>query len=99
KFPYCDYQFIPKTPWNYGYADDSFEISYNGIGDIPFSQNKPPLTVKAKMNQINWGLKFPYKSIARKTPKSRVPVSGVQEIELCPYGCTRLRMTEMPLLK
>ena len=99
KFPYCDYQFIPKTPWNYGYAADDFEISCNAVGEIPFSQDNPPVTIKAKMKQIDWGLKFPYKSICRKTPKSTTPVSDVQAIELCPYGCTRLRMTEMPVLK
>ena len=98
KFPYCDYQFIPKTPWNYGFADDVFEINYHTSGDIPFSQDNPPVTIKAKMQQINWGLKFPYRSIARKIPKSRVPISEVQEIELCPYGCARLRMTELPFL-
>ncbi|MBE6746580.1 MAG: hypothetical protein E7558_03935 [Ruminococcaceae bacterium] len=98
KYPYCDYQFVPESPWNYGYADDDFEISYNEIGETPFSQAEPPVTVKAKMQQINWGLKFPYRSIARKTPKSRVPVTEVQETELCPYGCARLRMTEMPVL-
>lgn len=98
KYPYCDYQFVPESPWNYGYADDDFEISYNEIGETPFSQAEPPVTVKAKMQQINWGLKFPYRSVARKTPKSRVPVTEVQETELCPYGCARLRMTEMPVL-
>lgn len=98
KFPYCDYQFIPKTAWNYGYADDAFEISYNGIGEIPFSQTNPPVTVKANMQQIDWELKVPYRSIARKTPGSRVPVAEVKEIELCPYGCARLRMTEMPVI-
>ena len=96
KFPYCDYEFIPKTPWNYGYADDEFSINFNGIGDIPFSQDNPPVTIRANMQQINWGLKFPYRSVARKTPKSRTPISNVQEIELCPYGCAKLRMTEMP---
>lgn len=99
KFPYCDYQFIPKTPWNYGFAENDFEVSFNGVGDIPFSQANPPVTVKAKMQKIDWGLKFPYKSIARKTPKSTRALSAVQEIDLCPYGCARLRMTEMPLLK
>ncbi len=99
KFPYCDYQFIPKSTWNYGYSADEFEVEYGEIGDIPFSAANPPVTVKAKLQQINWGLKFPYRSICRKTPKSRVPVSPVQEIRLCPYGCTNLRMTEMPLLK
>ncbi|MBO5937565.1 MAG: glycoside hydrolase family 127 protein [Clostridia bacterium] len=98
KFPYCDYQFIPKTPWNYGFADRNFKVSYNAVSDIPFSESAPAVTVKANMYQINWGLKFPYKSICRNTPKSRAPISSVQEIELYPYGCSRLRMTEMPLL-
>ncbi len=98
KFPYCDYQFVPQTPWNFGFADSGFEVRYNGIGDIPFSQDNPPVTVKAKMQQIDWGLKFPYRSIARKTPKSKNPISEILEIELCPYGCARLRITEMPVL-
>lgn len=98
KFPYCDYQFIPKGAWNYGYTDEAFEISYNGIGACPFSQDNPPVTVKAKMRQIDWGLKFPYRSIARKTPKSRVPISEIREIKLCPYGCAKLRITEMPII-
>ncbi len=98
KFPYCDYQFIPKTPWNYGYAAEDFEVVYHASGDVPFSQDKPPVTIKAKMQKIDWGLKFPYRSIARKTPKSRAPISAVEEVELCPYGCARLRMTEMPLI-
>ena len=98
KFPYCDYQFVPKTSWNYGYSNEDFSITFNGVSDIPFSQENPPVTVKANMQQINWGLKFPYRSIARQTPKSKNPVSEVQTIELCPYGCARLRMTEMPVL-
>lgn len=99
KFPYCDYQFVPKTPWNYGYSDDDFAVKFNGIGDIPFSQENPPVTIKANMQKINWGLKFPYRSVARKTPKSRTPVSAAEKIDLCPYGCAKLRMTEMPKLK
>ena len=98
KFPYCDYQLIPKTPWNYGFSDNDFKVKFNGIGNTPFSQENPPLTIKAKMQQINWGHKFPYRSVARKTPKSLTPISDVQEMELCPYGCARLRVTEMPLL-
>ncbi len=98
KFPYCDYQLIPKASWNYGFAEDGFQVKFNTVGEIPFSQKNPPVTIKAKMQQIDWGLKFPYRSVARKTPKSRQPISEIQEIELCPYGCARLRMTEMPLL-
>ena len=98
KFPYCDYQFIPETPWNFGFSDDAFQVISNKVGDVPFSQENPPVTIKANMQKINWGFKFPYKSIARKTPKSREPISDRESISLCPYGCTRLRMTEMPIL-
>ncbi len=99
KFPYCDYQFVPNTPWNYGFAGDAFEVSHKEVGDIPFSQKNPPITIKASLRQIEWGLKFPYKSVCAGVPKSTKPVSDVQEIELCPYGCARLRMTEMPILE
>ncbi len=99
KFPYCDYEFVPKTPWNYGYSNKDFSIEFNGVGEIPFSQANPPVTIKANMQQIEWGLKFPYKSVARTVPKSRIPTSSVQKIQLVPYGCAKLRMTEMPVLK
>ena len=99
KFPYCDYQLIPESAWNYGFADECFEPFFKGVGDIPFSENNPPVTVKANMQKIDWGLKFPYKSIARKTPLSSEPISEIETLELYPYGCSRLRMTEMPLLK
>ncbi len=98
KFPYCDYQFIPESDWNYAYSASDFDVIFNVIGDTPFSQDNPPVTVKAKMQKINWGLKFPYKTVCRKTPKSRKPISEITETELCPYGCAKLRMTEMPLL-
>ena len=80
-------------------ADENLEIVNKKVGEIPFSLENPPIAINANMQQINWGLKFPYRSVARKTPKSTTPISRVQEIELYPYGCCKLRMTEMPILK
>lgn len=99
KFPYCDYHFIPESDWNYAFSDDNFEVNYNTVGEYPFSGENPPVTVTANMQKINWGLKFPYRSIARKTPKSRDPLSETEKCELHPYGSAKLRMTEMPVLK
>ena len=99
KFPYCDYEFIPVTAWNYGFAATDFEIKYNGVSDVPFSQKNPPVTVKAAMKQIDWDFKFPFKSVCAKQPESVIPVSDTKQLELCPYGCARLRMTEMPLIE
>ena len=69
-----------------------------GPGDIPFSQASPPVTVTALMQPVDWGLKFPYRSVCRKTPKSKKPLAAPREVTLIPYGCAKLRMTEMPEL-
>lgn len=98
KYPYCDYEFLPKTPWNYAFAAPALTVERCGAGEVPFSQASPPVTVTAQMRRIPWGLKFPYRSVCRKTPKSRVPVGPVQTVTLIPYGCAKLRMTEMPEL-
>ena len=99
KAPYCDYTLIPKSGWNYAFAGSDFKVSRNDVPDRPFSASAPPVTVRATMKKINWGLKFPYRSVCRKTPKERTPLSAGEEITLTPYGCAKLRMTEMPLLK
>jgi hypothetical protein len=96
KFPYCDYELAPTSPWNYAFAGEGFEVRRHGIGEFPFSNENPPVTVQAKLQKINWGLKFPYRSVCRKTPKSTSPLSAPEEIDLIPYGCAKLRMTEMP---
>ncbi len=99
KYPYCDYEFFTKTDWNYGFAGDDFEINRNGAGEIPFSLKNPPVTVKAKMSRIDFGLKFPYKSVCRKTPKSALPLSPPERKVLIPYGCAKLRLTETAKIK
>lgn len=95
KFPYCDYELIPKSKWNYAYSSDELEVQIKDVADIPFSGSMPPVVIKAKVKEIDWGLEKGYSTVCRKTPKSTVPISDEQEIELHPYGCSRLRMTEL----
>ena len=99
KAPYCDYELVPRSSWNYAFSDDTFEVTRHDVSEIPFSGSAPPVTVNAKMRQIDWGLKFPYRSVCRTTPKSKTPVAAEEEVTLIPYGCAKLRMTEMPLLE
>lgn len=99
KYPYCDYELIPESEWNYGFCDSDFSVSFNGVGDIPFSSEHPPVTVKADMQKINWGHRFMFKTVCRKVPKSTKPISEKTQIELYPYGCSKLRMTEMPMVQ
>lgn len=96
KFPYCDYEIYPTTPWNYAFADDSFDISFGEVGKVPFSPEEAPLKIKAKFVPIEWNI---IDGICSEVPSSRVPTGEVVELDMIPYGCTNLRMTEMPLVK
>lgn len=98
KFPYCDYEYIGRSPWNYGFSSTRFEKEERQTASIPFSSEHPPVVLKAKVKQIDWGLEDGYETVCAKTPGSRAPGSAEQEVELYPYGCAKLRMTEMPLL-
>lgn len=99
KYPYCDYELIPTSDWNYGFSSNELVPQYHGITSAPFSETKPPVTIKAKMRQIDWGLEEGYEYICAKVPESTEPVSEEEEITLYPYGCAKLRMTEMPFTK
>ena len=98
KFPYCDYEYIPQSDWNYAYADASLTLEHRGVSEIPFSSENPPVVIRANVRQIPWGLEDGYETVCAKVPESREPISDRQEILLYPYGCAKLRMTEIPLL-
>ena len=98
KFPYCDYDYITDSEWSYGYADDRLEVERRDVSDIPFSSEHPPIVIRAKVRKIDWGLEDGYRFICAKVPKSRIPIDEPEEVLLYPYGCAKLRMTELPLL-
>lgn len=98
KFPYCDYEIFAKSKWNYAFAGDKFDLSLNDGFDLPFSTVNPPVSVSAQMSEIDWGLEDGYTNVCARTPKSREPIGAPQTVRLIPYGCTSLRMTEMPKL-
>ncbi len=96
KFPYCDYELFPKSEWRYGFYEDVFNIIEHEFY-TPFSANKPPVTVKASLSRVNWEEEDGFKFIAEEKPASHKALSAPEQKELIPYGCTKLRMTEMPL--
>ena len=98
KFPYCDYEYIPRSDWNYAYADTALALEYCNVSNIPFSSENPPVVIRTNVRKINWGLEDGYETVCAKVPESRAPISDRQEILLYPYGCAKLRMTEIPLL-
>jgi hypothetical protein len=99
KFPYCDYDYVPKSDWSYGYVSASEKVDFKGVSPVPFSSEKPPVTLKAEVAPITWGLEDGYEHLCAKAPLSRTPVGEAKSISLYPYGCAKLRMTELPLIK
>ena len=98
RFPYCDYEYIPESPWNYAYSGTKLTLEKRQVSDIPFSSENPPVVVKAYASRIDWGFEDGYDTVCAKIPQSRVPAGPREEISLYPYGCAKLRMTELPLI-
>ena len=99
KFPYCDYHYERRSDFNYAYVGKELTVKENPVNDIPFSSKNPPLTITANVSHINWGFEDGYITVCAKVPESRKPLDEAKPIELYPYGCSKLRMTEIPLLK
>ena len=99
KFPYCDYELVPTSDWNYAYCSTAVEAERNGLGDVPFSQSEPPVTLRALMKKIKWGTRYGFKTVCAKVPKSLEALGEAEYMQLIPYGCAKLRMTEMPLIR
>ena len=98
QFPYCDYELVPVSDWNYAYCSDELTVNRKGVSGIPFSQNNPPVTIAAKLKKIGWGTRYGFKTVCARVPKSLDAISEAEQLELIPYGCAKLRMTEMPFI-
>lgn len=96
KFPYCDYEIYPKSPWNYAFGEGELTVTEHEIADFPFSSAHPPVEITAPLYQIDWGYEEGYNDVCAKVPHSREPISETMPVKMKPYGCTNLRMTELP---
>ena len=99
KFPYCDYELLPEGSWNYGFADTALEVLETEGDEIPFSSKHPRLSIKASLSEIDWPHEERYRYVAAYKPVDTTALSEPCTIELIPYGCAKLRMTEMPFVK
>jgi len=99
KYPYCDYELVPASDWNYMYCGSPLCVHFKGVGETPFSSTCPPVVIQTMVQKIDWGMEDGFETVCAKVPKSRVPVSEPEMIELYPYGCAKLRMTELPVIE
>ena len=98
QFPHCDYDIRPLEPWNYAFASGRFVMEYgdDSAFDAPFDEKNPPCFIRAEMAPVPWRYKAGFDSICNEFPDSSEPQDPVVFKRLIPYGCTTLRMTEMP---
>jgi hypothetical protein len=92
KFPYCDYEIFPESPWNYAFTGDDMEVIEQPVSETPFSPDKPPVKIRTKMAPIEWNI---VNGVCEERPSGHITGEPVL-CDLIPYGCTNLRMTEMP---
>lgn len=89
-------ELVPTGPWERGFASDSL-IPREREGDsVPFSSQDPRLTLRAEVCPVRWELADGQETIAAAFPASRRAEGESEEVELYPYGCAKLRMTELP---
>ncbi|MBQ7321167.1 MAG: glycoside hydrolase family 127 protein [Clostridia bacterium] len=98
-FPYCDWELSPVSEWQYGFADGALEVVEHELQDSAFAEDAPMLTLRANLARVNWGYRDGFDNVCAKTPKSRKAISEPISVELVPYGCAKLRMTEMPMVR
>ena len=102
------YEISPTTPWNYGLTevDDSaveslFRFEKKPMaGSYPWNEENAPVMIRTRARRIpSWGL---YNDMTGPLPRSNIyqmeADSLQEEIILIPYGCTRLRITEFPVI-
>ena len=99
KFPYCDYELLPKSAWNYGFASASLTVEERPVDGTPFSSARPAVVLHARMAPVDWPWADGFDAIPATVPASNAATGLAEERELIPYGCAKLRMTEMPRVK
>ncbi len=101
--PHCDYEVLPDGKWNFGFSfPDKNNIRHQvseqflGIKKYPFSPQTPPIEAYVTVREVDWeiidGSAAPAPSFNSKRTKEILR-------RFIPYGCTNLRMTELPVLR
>ena len=98
KYPYCDYEIKPQSKWNYAFSDVHFKVHKHSIKDYPFSSKKPPITLTGYFSEIDWGFEEGFDDLCASAPHSLDPIGKKVVLKMKPYGCTNLRITELPFV-
>src|SRR5262249_53024579 len=101
--PFDDWEVYPRSPWNFAlqidrdHPEQSLVFDNRPLGAKPFSSDGAGVVAKLQGRRLSsWGLE---RGAAAPPPASPVTSQEpLEELTLIPYGCTDLRMDELPVL-
>ena len=97
KFPYCDYEILPTTPFAFGFASKDFElVESESNAAYLFSPEGAPVALETALAPVEWGVENNH---CKALPESRKAIGAAQKMRLIPYGCTSLRMSVLPMIE
>lgn len=108
ELPHGDWEVRPSTPWNYGIvvekgAPVGLTFAEHAVGEIPFSPDGAGVVATVSARRVpQWGLVRGWagevsSSDAQWADSSKtVSKEAVETVELIPYGCSNIRITEFP---
>ena len=102
--PTADWELSPTLPWNFGLQLNNhapnlgFAISNQPLSATPFSGDSPPIRLLGLAREIpSWNM---VSNAAAPPPISPIESSEpVETVELIPYGCAKLRLTDFPVMR
>ena len=97
KFPYCDYEILPKTPFAYGFASEDFTyVESEPEAEYLFSPEGAPVALETELAPVSWSEENGH---CKASPDDRHAVGASERLRLIPYGCTSLRMSVLPKIE
>jgi hypothetical protein len=107
--PHADFEVRPASPWNYAlvldreHPESSVRFEERPVGERPFSPDGAGMLAHARGRQLpgwrivrGWAGEISPADVAWADPARGATDRPDTDVELIPYGCTNIRITEFP---